>query len=143
MINHSVKITGQFPYYPISARYEFLENSSLLYKLQFGFRRKHSTEQALLTIVENIKKDLDNKTFVCGVFIDLEKAFDTVNHKILLKKTTTLWNNGRNELLARRLSFKSQTTCDCCRCKFRVYAHHFWCPSRFYYGAIVFSHLHK
>ena len=66
--------------------YEFLENSKVLYDLQFGFRKKHSTDHALLDIIENIKEKLDEKTFSCGVFIDLEKAFDTVNHDILLKK---------------------------------------------------------
>ena len=39
-----------------------------------------------MNIFENIKEKLDNKTFSCGVFIDLEKAFDTVNHNILVKK---------------------------------------------------------
>ena len=66
--------------------YEYLENSKILYDLQFGFRKKNSTTHALIDIVEKIRDNLDNKTFSCGVFIDLEKAFDTVNHKILLKK---------------------------------------------------------
>ena len=66
--------------------YEFLENSDALYKLQFGFRKNFSTNHALLSIVEEIRKNLDGKTFSCGVFVDLEKAFDTVNHAILIKK---------------------------------------------------------
>ena len=66
--------------------YDFLENTNLIYDLQFGFRKKHSTNHAILSIIEDIRQDLDNKTFTCGVFIDLEKAFDTVNHKILLEK---------------------------------------------------------
>ena len=57
-----------------------------MYDLQFGFRQKYSTNHALLSIVEKIRESLDNKTFSCGVFVDLEKAFDTVNHAILLKK---------------------------------------------------------
>ena len=64
--------------------YEFIENSGQLYEKRFGFRNKHSTNHALLNIVEGIRDKLDNKTFVCGVFIDLEKAVDTVNHQILL-----------------------------------------------------------
>ena len=69
-----------------SRLYKFLSNNESLYHLQFGFREKHSTNHALLSIVEKIRENLDNKTFSCGVFVDLEKAFDTVNHKILLKK---------------------------------------------------------
>ncbi len=64
----------------------FLSEFEIIYKLQFGFRKQYSTEHALLSIVEEIRKNLDNGAFSCGVFIDLEKAFDTVNHKILLDK---------------------------------------------------------
>ena len=66
--------------------YEFLKTSDVLYDLQFGFRKRYSTNHALLSIVAGIREQLDNKTFSCGVFIDLEKAFDTVNHEILLQK---------------------------------------------------------
>ena len=64
----------------------FLSEFDTLYRHQFGFRKKPSTEHTLLSIVEEIRKNLDNYIFTCGVFIDLEKAFDTVNHKILLSK---------------------------------------------------------
>ena len=66
--------------------YAFLEKYDAFYDLQFGFRKKYSTNHALLSIIEGIRQSLDNKTYSCGVFIDLEKAFDTVNHDILLKK---------------------------------------------------------
>ena len=64
----------------------FLKSSDILYKYQFGFRRQHSTNHALLSIIEKIPSSLDKKMYNCGVFINLEKAFDTVNHKILLSK---------------------------------------------------------
>ena len=66
--------------------YEFFEKNNMFYDHQFGFRSKHSTDHALLGITENIKKNIDNQVLTCGVFIDLEKAFDTVNHNILMKK---------------------------------------------------------
>ena len=66
--------------------FEFLNTSDVFYDLQFGFRKKYSTNHALLSIVEGIRNSLNEQTFSCGVFIDLEKAFDTVNHRILLGK---------------------------------------------------------
>ena len=69
---------------------KFLENNNILFEKQFGFRKKHSTNHALVYIVEQIKKNLDNKTYTCGVFVDLEKAFDTVNHNILVEKLSTM-----------------------------------------------------
>ena len=74
--------------------YTFLENSNSLYKLQFGFRKKYSTTHALIDIIENINQSLDEKKVACGVFVDFQKAFDTVNHDILLNKLTHLGING-------------------------------------------------
>ena len=58
----------------------------MLYNLQLGFRLNLSTKNALLSIIENIQTDLGNGDFAAGVFIDLKKGFDTVDHDILLKK---------------------------------------------------------
>ena len=72
----------------------FLDNCNILYEKQFGFRKGHSTNHALISIVEEIRKNLDNGLFTCGVFVDLEKAFDTVNHSILVKKLEYYGING-------------------------------------------------
>ena len=66
--------------------YKFLEKHEILYTLQFGFRASHSINHALVSLTEAIKNSLDNRKFGCGIFIDLQKAFDTVNHNILLMK---------------------------------------------------------
>ncbi len=66
--------------------HEFLSKNKSFYELQYGFRQKHSTNHALLDITENIRAALDKGHYACGIFVDLQKAFDTVNHSILIKK---------------------------------------------------------
>ncbi len=65
---------------------DFMTEHDIIYKYQFGFRQKHSTQQAIITLVEKITKSLDTGDIVIGVFLDLKKAFDTVDHSILLNK---------------------------------------------------------
>ena len=69
-----------------SRMYYFLNKNNLIYDKQFGFRAKHSVNHALISTTELIKDKLECGNFVAGIFIDLEKAFDTVNHEILIDK---------------------------------------------------------
>ena len=66
--------------------YAFLEKYEILYELQFGFRAGYSTTHALIHMTEAIRSALDSGSVTCGIFVDFQKAFDTVNHDILLKK---------------------------------------------------------
>ena len=65
---------------------KFVKDCNIFYDQQYGFRSKHSTQHAILDIVNAILQNMDNDKFSCGVFIDLKKAFDTINHEILLAK---------------------------------------------------------
>ena len=65
---------------------KFLNKHKCFFPSQYGFRSKHSINHALIEITEKIRDALDNNSFACAVFVDLQKAFDTVSHKILLEK---------------------------------------------------------
>ena len=64
----------------------FIEQNNLLSSSQYGFRKPLSAQHAILDIVSAIQTNMDKRLFSCGVFIDLKRAFDTVDHKILLHK---------------------------------------------------------
>ena len=63
--------------------YQFLTESNIMYDLQFGFRLNFFTAQALINLTENIRQALDEGYIACEIFVDLQKAFDTLDHEIL------------------------------------------------------------
>ena len=68
-------------------QYDYINENELLYQSQYEFRTLHSTETASLEITDIIIKELDGGKLAIGIFLDISKAFDTLDHNILLKKT--------------------------------------------------------
>ena len=92
-----------------SRLYKHIIKNEILAKEQFGFRQKSSTELASYTLTHNILMALNNKMKVGGIFCDLQKAFDCVNHDILLTKMEFYGITGKtNKLMKSYLSNRRQ-----------------------------------
>ena len=89
----------------------FLDQNDILFRSQYGFRDKYSTQHAILDIVNTVQSNMDKKLYTCGIFIDLKKAFDTVNHSVLLSKLHHYGIRGVvNDWFSSYLSGRVQTT---------------------------------
>ena len=77
----------------------YLDKHKYITKNQYGFRKNYSTELAIADIQNTLLKNLDDNKFTCTIFLDLAKAFDTVDHKILLKKLEKYGIRGKPLLL--------------------------------------------
>ena len=90
---------------------KFVKDCNILYDQQYNVRSKHSTQHAILDIVNTILQNMDKGKFSCGVFIDFKKAFDTVNHEILLAKLENYGIRGViNSWFRSYLTDQKQTT---------------------------------
>ena len=88
----------------------YLDNNDLLYKHQYGFRGKHGTSHPLIHFTKNVHEALNNNKFNLSIFIDLKKAFDTVNFDILINKLSlygikNIENNWFKNYLNDRVQF--------------------------------------
>ena len=92
--------------------HNFLTENNIIYDLQFGFRQKFSASHALINFTENIRQALDEGYIGCCIFVDLQKAFDTVDYEILLSKLDYygirgISNNWFKSYLSNRKQFVS------------------------------------
>ncbi len=88
---------------------DFLNKHKILYEGQFGFRKNHSTQLAIISYLDHITAALDKNEHSISLFIDLSKAFDTINHNILLKKLDSYGIRGlANDLIKNYLINRSQ-----------------------------------
>ena len=66
--------------------FSLIEKFNILYKYQFGFLPNKNTTHAISTLVDNVINSIENNEIPCSIFLDTSKAFDTIDHKILLNK---------------------------------------------------------
>ena len=91
--------------------YSFFNSKNLLYEKQFGFRKSHSTSHAINHSVTHVTNQKLKKNYVLGIFIDLSKAFDTIDHKYLVQKLERYGIRGSsNKLIKSYLSNRQQYT---------------------------------
>ena len=94
----------------------FLDNNNQIYHSQYGFRSKHSCEKAISDLVSQILKNQQQQKYTAALFLDLLKAFDTLNHDLLLNKLEIYGVRGialdwfRSYLSGHKMRLKCQTS---------------------------------
>ena len=79
--------------------YDYFTDNNLFYQHQYGFRSGHSTEMAVLETIDRISAEMDNYKTPLNIYLDLSKAFDTINHNFLLKKLNYYGVSGMANIL--------------------------------------------
>ena len=97
----------------------FIEKFKIIYDFQFSFRNAHSTAMALISVYDQILKALQNESYSIGVYLDFSKAFDTINHDILLQKLQCYGIRGIalewiKSYMSNRYQYVSFNSCDSC-----------------------------
>ena len=75
--------------------YKHSNDNNVLYRKQFGFQEKHSTEHAIMQLFDEISYSFEEDLYTLVIFIDLSKAFETVNYKILITKIKSYGTNSK------------------------------------------------
>ena len=104
----------------------FFDKHQLISNNQYGFRSGRSTSMAVMEVVEAISKGVDNKEYAVGVFIDLKKAFDTIDHGILLEKMERYGVRGVANDWLKSYLYKRQQYVEIKKCQFRYLSNYTW-----------------
>ena len=106
---------------------EFIDNNNILSSNQYGFRANNSTELAVTTIYDEFLENLDRKLYTHAIFLDIKKAFDTIDHQILLEKLYhygfrgKIWNISKSCLENRKICTKiNQKTSSLCKIAYGI-----------------------
>ena len=113
--------------------YYFLEQTDQLYQSQYGFRKSHSCETTIMELASSIIKSKDDGFYTLALFIDLSKAFDTIDHNILLDKLDKYGIRGVAKEWYRNYLTNRQMRVNCCVSSTGKYEHSNYLPLT--YGA--------
>ena len=108
VLSYFSKILKQIMY---NCLHQYLTENKIPYPKQFGFQKGHSTEHGIVQLVDQILKSFEYNKYILGVFMDLSKAFDIVDHSVLLKKLELYGvTDGNHSWLKNYLSNRKQFT---------------------------------
>ena len=120
-VNH-LEITALYPYslpyqknferVAFNQLYDYFSSNDILDESQYGVRKLHSAELAALEFTDRISQEMDTKKIPFSIFLDLSKAFDTVDHNVPLSKLDLLWDKRHCIKLVQNLLNQShQSVC--------------------------------
>ena len=115
--------------------FKYLTVNEILYQKQFDFREGHSTEDAIIQLTDQMKSSFERNHFTVGVFIDLSKAFDTVDHHIIIKRLNQYGVKGINIRWFKSYLHDSK--------KYRFRKYNLRCSTRFHNWIIIIFNLRK
>ena len=117
-----------------------LNQSHIISEVQYGFRKKYSTYMALINLIDKISSGTESNSFNIGIFIDLSKAFDTIDNNILFQKLNCYGIRGH---ILTWLPRAQDTICPLQQCKFKSQDSDVWCATRLYTRATIIYTFHQ
>ena len=122
----------------------FIDKNKIPFKHQYGFGKNRSTELAIIELVEKITKGIDEGKYTLAIFLDLSKAFNTIDHGVLIKKLECYGIRGNclewfKNYLENRKQIVMYSNVKSCRWNDNKK----WCPSGINTWAIAVSVIHK